>query len=44
MALWLEEHEYESLSQMQGSMSLIRCPDPSAYERANYLEILQSWK
>jgi dihydroorotate dehydrogenase (fumarate) len=44
MALWLEEHEYESLAQMQGSMSLIRCPDPSAYERANYLEILRSWK
>jgi dihydroorotate dehydrogenase (fumarate) len=41
---WLEEHEYESLAQMQGSMSLIRCPDPRAYERANYLEILQSWR
>jgi dihydroorotate dehydrogenase (fumarate) len=44
MAAWLEQHEYESLAQMQGSMSLTRCPDPSAYERANYLEILQSWK
>jgi dihydroorotate dehydrogenase (fumarate) len=44
MARWLDEHEYASLSQMQGSMSLIRCPDPSAYERANYLETLQSWK
>jgi dihydroorotate dehydrogenase (fumarate) len=44
MSAWLEKHEYESLSQMQGSMSLIRCPDPSAYERANYLELLQSWK
>jgi dihydroorotate dehydrogenase (fumarate) len=43
LAEWLEEHEYESLAQMQGSMSLLRCPDPQAYERANYMEILQSW-
>jgi dihydroorotate dehydrogenase (fumarate) len=41
---WLEEHEYESLQQMRGSMSLRRCPDPKAYERANYIEILQSWQ
>jgi dihydroorotate dehydrogenase (fumarate) len=40
---WLEEHEYESLGQMRGSMSLERCPDPRAYERANYMKILQSW-
>ena len=40
---WLEEHEYESLEQMQGSMSLARCPNPAAYERANYMTILQSW-
>jgi dihydroorotate dehydrogenase (fumarate) len=44
IATWLEEHEYESLAQMQGSMSLIHCPDPQAYERANYLEMLQSWR
>jgi dihydroorotate dehydrogenase (fumarate) len=42
LAEWLEEHEYESLAQMRGSMSLGRCPDPKAYERANYLEILRS--
>jgi dihydroorotate dehydrogenase (fumarate) len=41
---WLEEHEYESLRQMLGSMNLERSPDPSAYERANYMEILQSWE
>lgn len=40
---WLEEHGYDSLRQMQGSLSLIRCPDPKAYERANYIHILQSW-
>ena len=40
---WLEEHEYESLRQMQGSMSLLRCPDPGPYHRANYIRLLQSW-
>jgi len=41
---WLEEHEYESLGQMLGSMNLERSPDPSGYERANYMEILQMWE
>jgi dihydroorotate dehydrogenase (fumarate) len=41
---WMEEHEYESLAQMQGSMNLLRCPDPKALSRANYVKILQSWK
>lgn len=41
---WLEEHEYDSLRQMQGSMNLRRCPDPRAYERANYVHILQGWR
>jgi dihydroorotate dehydrogenase (fumarate) len=44
LADWLEEHEYESLGQMQGSMGLLRCADPGAYERANYVKILQTWK
>ncbi|MBZ5637511.1 MAG: dihydroorotate dehydrogenase-like protein [Acidobacteriia bacterium] len=44
MAAWLEEHEYESLRQMQGSMNLVRCPDPKAFERANYARILQGWE
>jgi dihydroorotate dehydrogenase (fumarate) len=43
-AQWLEEHEYESLRQMQGSMNLQRCPDPKAFARANYLHVLQSWQ
>jgi len=42
MSTWLEEHEYHSLAQMQGSMSLARCPDPSAYERAQYLRVLRT--
>lgn len=40
---WLEEHEYESLEQLRGSMSLLRTPNPGAYERANYARILQTW-
>jgi dihydroorotate dehydrogenase (fumarate) len=43
MAAWMEEHGYESLAQMRGSMSLARCADPKAYERANYMRLLQSW-
>jgi dihydroorotate dehydrogenase (fumarate) len=44
LARWLEEHEYDSLRQMQGSMSLLHSPDPWAYERANYVKILQTWR
>jgi dihydroorotate dehydrogenase (fumarate) len=40
---WMTEHEYESLAQMKGSMSLLRCPEPSAYLRQNYMQILQTW-
>ena len=41
-AEWLEEHEYESLAQAHGSMSLDRCPNPAGFERANYIQILQA--
>jgi dihydroorotate dehydrogenase (fumarate) len=44
LADWLERHEYESLAQMQGSMSLLRCDNPKMYERANYIKILSSWE
>jgi dihydroorotate dehydrogenase (fumarate) len=40
---WLDEHGYESVEQMRGSMNLARCPDPAAYERANYMQILHGW-
>jgi dihydroorotate dehydrogenase (fumarate) len=43
-AQWLEEHEYESLRQLQGSMSYARCPDPKAFARVNYVKVLQSWR
>ena len=38
---WMEEHEYESVAQMQGSMSQLRCPDPSAFERAQYMRAVK---
>jgi len=44
LSRWMEEHDYESVRQMQGSMSLSRVADPSAYERGNYLKILNSWR
>jgi dihydroorotate dehydrogenase (fumarate) len=41
---WLEEHEYESLRQALGSMSLENCPNPQALERSNYMKALQTWR
>ncbi len=41
---WMEEHEYESVQQMRGSMSQKHCADPSAFERAQYMKSLQSYK
>jgi dihydroorotate dehydrogenase (fumarate) len=42
--LWIEEHGYESVEQLRGVMSHRRCPDPAAFERANYIRILQTWR
>ncbi len=44
LAEWLEEHEYESLAQARGSMSLLKSPNPQAFTRANYMRILNGWK
>jgi dihydroorotate dehydrogenase (fumarate) len=41
---WLVEHEYTSVRQIRGSMNLKACPDPSAYERANYIHLLHGWR
>lgn len=38
---WMEAHEYESVAQMQGSMSQLRCPDPGAFERAQYMRAVK---
>jgi len=41
---WMVEHEYESFEQMRGNMGLDRCPDPRAWERANYVHTLLNWR
>jgi len=40
---WMEEHEYESIRQMQGSMSRKAVAHPEAFERANYMKVLGSF-
>lgn len=40
---WMEEHEYESVGQMIGSVSQKNCADPSAFERAQYMKVLKSF-
>ncbi|MFZ1770226.1 MAG: dihydroorotate dehydrogenase-like protein [Caldilinea sp.] len=44
VAQWLEDHEYHSLAQARGSMSQKNVAEPAAFERANYMKVLQSWK
>ncbi|MBI5690511.1 MAG: dihydroorotate dehydrogenase-like protein [Verrucomicrobia bacterium] len=41
---WLSERGYENVDQLRGALNLKHCPDPSAFERANYIRILQSWR
>jgi len=41
---WMEEKEYESIEQMRGSMSYMNVDDPSKFERANYMKVLNSYK
>ena len=41
---WLTEHEYESVMQMIGAMSQKHCAEPAAFERANYMKMLQSYR
>jgi dihydroorotate dehydrogenase (fumarate) len=40
---WMEDNDYESVRQMQGSMSQRRVADPAAFERANYMKVLRSY-
>ena len=44
MRTWLEEHEYQSLKQAVGSMSLERSASPAAFERANYMKVLAAYR
>ena len=41
---WSIEHEYESVMQMIGAMSQMHCAEPAAFERANYMKMLQSYR
>jgi len=40
---WLEEHEYESISQLKGSLSQKKCAEPAAFERAQYMKALTGY-
>ncbi|MBE2204512.1 MAG: dihydroorotate dehydrogenase-like protein [Chthoniobacterales bacterium] len=43
-AAWMVEHDYQDISEMRGCLSHRNSPDSSAFERANYLRVLQLWK
>jgi len=43
VAAWLEKHDYKSLGEIKGIMSQKNCPDPSAFERAQYVRSLSSY-
>jgi dihydroorotate dehydrogenase (fumarate) len=44
IAQWMQEYEYVSVAQMQGSMSQRSVAEPAAFERANYMKMLSSWR
>lgn len=44
MRRWMETRGYDALSEMRGSMSQRNVADPAAFERANYMRVLQSWR
>lgn len=44
MADWLIEHEYQSLNELQGSLSQLNCDAPAAFERANYIQVVGSYE
>jgi dihydroorotate dehydrogenase (fumarate) len=44
MGDWMAEREYESVDQLRGSVSQRNVPDPAVYERANYYQVLHSWR
>ncbi|MCB9787600.1 MAG: dihydroorotate dehydrogenase-like protein [Deltaproteobacteria bacterium] len=44
MEAWMDEHGYESVTQMQGSMSYRSVPDSAAFERQNYMRVLATWR
>jgi dihydroorotate dehydrogenase (fumarate) len=43
LSTWLDRKGFASVAQIRGSMSQRHVADPTAFERANYMKILQSW-
>jgi dihydroorotate dehydrogenase (fumarate) len=43
LVAWIEEHEYESIAQLKGSLSQKNCADPSAFERAQYMKAISQY-
>jgi dihydroorotate dehydrogenase (fumarate) len=43
LVAWMEEHEYESVAQLKGSLSQKNCPAPSAFERAQYMRAISGY-
>lgn len=43
MCEWMEDHEYDSVEQLKGSMSQRHCPEPAAFERAQYMRALATY-
>jgi dihydroorotate dehydrogenase (fumarate) len=41
---WMLDHEYDSVEQMRGSMSYKNVAQPAAFERANYMRVLQAYE
>jgi dihydroorotate dehydrogenase (fumarate) len=44
LVTWMNQHEYESVMQMIGAMSQKHCAEPAAFERANYMKVLDSFR
>jgi dihydroorotate dehydrogenase (fumarate) len=43
LVAWMTHNEYESVAQLRGSVSVATAENPSAFERANYVQMLHSW-
>lgn len=44
MRRWMQEHEYESINELRGKLTRDHVAEPTAFERANYVRVLQSWE
>lgn len=41
---WMRDHDYTGIDHLRGALNLAHCPNAEAHERANYLQVLQSWR